>query len=201
MISAVIGNEACDVVNKVLGDMGCLGSGGEYGGRSCRRLERLDCIGQFLLKPEQFGCRFHQDVGNAKGLVTDLRVTYVVVLERRQLEIGWIRLGNHFVGCCIHYREVRCFDEPLQHGDVRRMHAAQRETLRIILEDLGKGIGSCIEALTEAAKAAPSAPAAICSKPPPKQLGKPISTPHLHAPIKFKMMMVRPQRFELSTRH
>ena len=58
MISAVIGNEDCDVVNKVLGDMGCLGSGGEYGGSSCRRLERLDRIGQFLLKPEQFGCAY-----------------------------------------------------------------------------------------------------------------------------------------------
>ena len=75
MISAVIGNEDCDVVNEVLGNMGSLGSGDECGGSSCGRLKRLDRIGQFLLKAEQFRCRFNQDVANAYCLVTDLRVT------------------------------------------------------------------------------------------------------------------------------
>src|ERR1700677_457706 len=99
--------------------MGCLGSGDECGGSSCGRFERLDGVSQFLLKLEQLGGRLNQDVANAKGLVTDLRVTYVGVLERRKLETGWIRLGYQFVGGCEHFGEVRRFDEPLQHGDVR----------------------------------------------------------------------------------
>ena len=69
MVSAVIGHEDRDVLNEVLGNIGSLGSGDECGGSSGGRFERLDRIGQFPLKLEQFGCRLNQDVANSDNIV------------------------------------------------------------------------------------------------------------------------------------
>lgn len=139
VLSAVLRNEDGDVVNQGWGDIGSLGAGDERAGGACGHLVGLDGIGQLLLKPEQFWRGPYQYVADTDGYVSHFCIADVVVLERRELEAGWIRGGDHLVSGCEDFGEVGGFDEALQHGDVRRVHAAQGEALGKMLEKCGIG--------------------------------------------------------------
>ncbi len=114
MLSAVLGNEDLDVVNQRRDYIGVLGSGDVCGGSPCGRRERRDRINQFLLESEQVGCRLQSRCSPSANRSCHLG-TCVIVFERLKLPTGRILFGKDFIGCCVHFGEVRCFDIPLQH--------------------------------------------------------------------------------------
>jgi hypothetical protein len=77
IVTCVFGNERRDVIYDDLENVRILWRGHIGGGGASWRREWRDCVNQFLLQPQQVGCRLRYDAAKAYAFLRD------VVLESR----------------------------------------------------------------------------------------------------------------------
>ena len=90
---------------------------------------RGNCVGQFLLQPEQIVCRFDYNARKADVLQRD-----VVVLEA---PAGRLLVGQDLADRVVDFAEIRRVDVALQDRDVWMVGRSQSEALREDLKQAG----------------------------------------------------------------